>query len=49
MTQKITVQINFFGPYIKKEDISKIIDPKFSDTILQHERDLYSVSGLAFC
>jgi len=42
MTQKITGQINFFGPYLKKEDIPKILDPKFSDTILQFERDLFN-------
>jgi hypothetical protein len=42
MNKKITVQINFFGPYLKKEDIPKILDPKFSDTILQHERDLFN-------
>src|SRR3990167_5929003 len=42
MGNTITVQINFFGPFLKKEDISKILDPKFSDTILQHERDLFN-------
>lgn len=42
MNKTITVQINFFGPFLKKEDIPKILDPKFSDTILQHERDLFN-------
>lgn len=40
MNKKITVQINIFGPYLKNEDIPKMLNPKFSDTILQHERDL---------
>lgn len=39
---KIIVQINFFGPYIKKEEISKILDPKFADTIFEHQRDLFN-------
>jgi len=42
MSKTITVQINFFGPYLKKEDIPKILEPKFSDTILQRERDLFN-------
>jgi len=42
MGKTITVQINFFGPYLKKEDIPKILDPKFSDTVLQLERDLFN-------
>lgn len=42
MNKTITVQINFFGPYLKKEDISKILDPEFSDTILRYERDLFN-------
>jgi len=42
MGKTITVQINFFDPYLKKEDIPKILDPKFSNTILQHERDLFN-------
>jgi len=40
MRRTITAQINFFGPYLKKEDIPKILDPKFSDTIRQLERVL---------
>jgi hypothetical protein len=40
MNNKINVQINFFGPFLKKKDIPKILDLKFSDTILQLERDL---------
>src|SRR3989344_1512833 len=41
MGNTITVQINFFGPFLKKEDISKILDPKFSDTILQHTKEIF--------
>lgn len=40
MTQKITAQINFFGPHIKKEEISKILNSEFSDTMIQVERDM---------
>ncbi len=40
MSQKITVQINFFGPHLEKENTPKILDPKFSDTIFQLKRDL---------
>ncbi|KKR15444.1 MAG: hypothetical protein UT42_C0001G0001 [Candidatus Falkowbacteria bacterium GW2011_GWA2_39_24] len=28
MGKTITVQINFFGPYLKKEDIPKILEQK---------------------
>jgi len=33
MRQTIRAQINFFGPYIKKEDILKILDPKAKGTL----------------
>jgi len=39
---KITVQINFFGPGLAKEDIPKILDPKFADTVYQHQKDLFN-------
>lgn len=38
---RITVQINFFGPFIKKEEIGKILNPEISNTIYQYERDLF--------
>ncbi len=28
MDSRVNVKINFFGPFLKKEDISKILDPK---------------------
>ncbi|MHA1742655.1 MAG: hypothetical protein ACTSV6_00210 [Candidatus Heimdallarchaeota archaeon] len=40
MNKTITVQINFFGPYIKKEDIPKISNPNLRGTIYSHQRDL---------
>ena len=38
---RITVQFNFFGPFLKKEEIEKILDPKVSDLAYQHQRDLF--------
>jgi len=40
MTQKITVQINFFGPYLKKEDIPKILEQKPTNTFFELQNDL---------
>lgn len=37
MSRRITAQINFFGPYLKKEEVSKILDPKFSQTLFKHQ------------
>ena len=39
---KIIVKFNFFGPYLKKEDIPKILDSKFADAIFQHQRELFN-------
>lgn len=39
---KIIVKFNFFGPYLKKEDIPKILDSKFTNAIFQHQRELFS-------
>lgn len=36
----IVVRINFFGPYIKREEIAKILDPKFKNIIYNLQRDL---------
>ncbi|OGZ37211.1 MAG: hypothetical protein A3F21_03650 [Candidatus Portnoybacteria bacterium RIFCSPLOWO2_01_FULL_38_39] len=38
---RITVQFNFFGPFLKKEEIEKILDPKVSNLAYQHQRDLF--------
>jgi hypothetical protein len=37
----IVVQLNFFGPYLKRDEIAKVLDPALSDTIFQHQRDLF--------
>ena len=48
MSQTITAQINFFGPYIREEDISKILDYKnqgtkynLEVTLFEHFFDLF--------
>lgn len=43
MKKTITVQVNFFGPNVKKEDIPKLLDPKLSNTALQMQRDLLNL------
>ncbi len=49
MNKTITVQINFFGPYIKKEEIPKILDPKLGGKIYSFQRDLLQLFfGLPF-
>ncbi len=40
MSELITVQINYFGPYLTKEDIPKILNPMLANTILEHQSDL---------
>ena len=40
MSECITVQINYFGPYLTKEDIPKILDPMFVTAILSCQRTL---------
>jgi len=40
MSQKITVQINFFGPYLKKEDIPKILEQKPNVDFFRLQNDL---------
>ena len=40
MSQKITVQINFFGPYLKKEDIPKILEQKPTGAFFELQNDL---------
>lgn len=39
---KIIVRFNVFGPYLKKGDIPKILDSKFTDAISQHQRELFN-------
>lgn len=41
MGDAITVQINFFGPFIKKEDIPKIMEADNSDNLIDLQRDLF--------
>jgi len=40
MNKTITVQINFFGPYVKKNEIPKILNSKLERTICAFKRDL---------
>jgi len=40
MAELITVQINYFGPYLTKDDIQKILNPKLSSTVFEHQSDL---------
>ncbi len=38
--EKIAVQINFFGPFLKKEEIEKTLDANHSDNLIETQRDL---------
>lgn len=38
---KIIIQLNFFGPYLKKEDIKRITDSRFSNTLFSHQVELF--------
>ena len=40
MNKTIAVQINFFGPFLKKEDIPRIPDPKLSESQIKLNREL---------
>lgn len=40
MNQTIAVQINFFGPYLKKEDIPKLLEKNPPGTLLELQNEL---------
>lgn len=40
MNQRIVVQLNFFGPYVKKEDIPKLLEQNPPGTLFELQSDL---------